>query len=393
MNPDEQAPFLQEAVKQWDIIDAQGQVFPKEIPRDAFPSEPDPEMVQWHEGVCRRLEHDFNKRNIHQDSPPNFGAYHHYHFSGKDPLPDEEDYFAQTPRRSDSRRHSHYEPDRSSTRRHHHRRLSAEYPTSSSRRHHPGFVPHPDGGRSSVPSPRDPSPTGFAERSRRTRGRDWPSGYARDAEDVPDDMEFSDSSMRREDPDIRARHRSRHHNLSPPTDSRARRHSHDAYIRKPARELSPSPKKRYESYDRRPPKPSKSTSGRRREAEARSRSRPAGPKFREFIFDPTHSPAPVPDPPQYAAPPPPPRGPPRHRYDAYLADEGRRGSYSGGSTGGSRPNSGGSGSERPRSYSSAGLYPRSNRRPSPLRTSAAKRYTPTRVAEDSGYIHSPRRAI
>jgi hypothetical protein len=249
-----------------------------------------------------------------------------------------------------------------------------------------------------VTSPRGPSPTGFAEHPRRTRGRDRPSGYARDTEDAPDDLEFSDSPMRREDPDIGARHRSRHHNLSPPTDSRARRHSHDAYIRKSAREFSPPPKKRYESYDRRPPKPSKSTSDRRREADAPPRSRPAGPKFREFSFDPTHSPAPDPDPPHYAAPPPPPpppppRGPPRHRYDAYLAEEGRRGSYSGGSTGGSRPNSGGSGSERPRSYSSAGLYPRSNRRPSPLRTSAAKRYTPTRVAEDSGYVHSPRRAI
>ncbi|KAJ5201428.1 uncharacterized protein N7498_006091 [Penicillium cinerascens] len=96
MDPDEHARFLQEAVKQWDIVDAQGQVFPKEIPRDAFPSEPDPEMMQWHEGVCRRLEYDFVKRNVHHVSPPNFGAYN-CHFKGKDPLPDEEDYFAQSP--------------------------------------------------------------------------------------------------------------------------------------------------------------------------------------------------------------------------------------------------------------------------------------------------------
>ncbi|KAJ5144598.1 hypothetical protein N7448_001990 [Penicillium atrosanguineum] len=257
MDPDEHSRFLQEAVKQWDIVDAQGQTFPKEIPRDAFPSEPDPEMMQWHEGVCRRLEYDFVKRNVQHNSPPNFGAYPHYHFSGKDPLPDEEDYFARAPGRSNSRRQSHFDSDRSSGRRHH-RRLSAEYPASNSRRHEPGFAPRPDGGRSGVTSPRGPSPTGFAERSRHSRGRDRPSGHARDAEDVPDDMDFSDNSMRHEDPNLRTRprpkHSSRHHNLSPPTDSRARRHSHDAYIRKPAREVSPTPKKRYESYDRRPPK-------------------------------------------------------------------------------------------------------------------------------------------
>ncbi|KAJ5681390.1 uncharacterized protein N7477_001330 [Penicillium maclennaniae] len=397
MDPDEHSRFLQEAVKQWDIVDAQGQIFPKEIPRDAFPSEPDPEMTQWHEGVCRRLEYDYVKRNVQHHSPPNFGAYPHYHFSGKDPLPDEEDYFARNPRRSNTRRQSHYDAERSSGRRHHHRRLSAEYPASSSRRHEPAYAPRPDGGRSGGTSPRELSPTGFAEHSRHSQGRDRPSGYTRDTEDVPDDLDFSDNSTRHEDNDLRprARHSSRHHNLSPPTDSRARRHSHDAYIRKPARELSPSSKRRYESYDRRSTKPSKMTSDRHREV--RSQSRPPGVQFRNYIFDPAQAPAPAtapaPDPPQYAVPPPPPRGPPRHRYDAYLAEDGRRGSYSGGSTGGSRPNSGGSGSEKPRSYSSAGLYPRTGRWTSPQRSSAAKRYIPTRVAEDPGYIPSPRRAI
>lgn len=399
MDPDEHARFLQEAVKQWDIVDAQGQVFPKEIPRDAFPSEPDPEMMQWHEGVCRRLEYDFVKRNVHRASPPNFGAYH-YHFSGKDPLPDEEDYFAQTPRRSNSRRQSHFDSDRSSRRRHH-RRLSAEYPTSSSRRHDPGVVPRADDGRSGVSSPRGPSPSGFAERPRRSRGRDRPSGYGRplsppEVDDAPDNIDISDNSLYPEDPDLRPKHKSRHHNLSPPPNSRARRHSHDAYERKPAQDHSSSPKKRYENHDRRPSKPSNPHSDKRREG--RSRSRPAGVKFRDFIFDgPTAAPAP--DPPQYtAAPspqPPPPRGPPRPRYhiDAYLADDNRRGSYSGASTGGNRPGNGGSGSERPRSYSSAGLYPRTSRWTSPVRSSAAKRYIPTSVAEDAGYIPSPRRPI
>jgi hypothetical protein len=247
-----------------------------------------------------------------------------------------------------------------------------------------------------VCSPRGPSPSGFAEHPRRSRGRDRPSGYGRplgpEMEDRPDDIDLSDHSLHPEETEPRSKHRSRHHNLSPPADSRARRHSHDAYIRKPARELSPSPKKRYETYERRPPKPGKPSSEKRREN--RSRSRPAGVKFRDFIFD-GPTPAPAPEAPQYTAPPPPPRAPPRHRYniDAYLADDGRRGSYSGGSTGGSRPGSGSSGSERPRSYSSAGLYPRTSRWTSPVRSSAAKRYIPTSVAEDPVYIPSLRRAI
>jgi len=388
MDPDEHAQFLQEAVKQWDIVDAHGELFPKELPRCSFPLKPDPEMLQWHDGVCRRLEIDFVRRNIHRPSPPNFGAWN-FDFSGKDSLSGEEDYFARTPRRSDSRRQSHFESDRPSRRRHHHRRLSEEFSTSSSHRYDPGFVPRADGGRSGVCSPRgpSPSPSGFAERPGCSRGRDRPASYARPlspgVEDEPD-IDTSDDSLRPNEPELRPKQRSRGHNLSPHSNSRARRHSHDAYIRKPARELSPSPRKRYDSYDRYPPKNNSSSSDQRREG--RSRSRPASVKLRDFFFD---RPAPA------AAPPPPPRASPRHRYniDAYLADDGRRGSYSGGSLGGSRPGSGGSGSERPRAYSSAGLYPRTSQWSNPLRSSAAKRYIPTSMAEDAGYIPSPRRPI
>lgn len=396
MDPDEHWRYLQNAVSQWDIVDAKGEIFPKEIPRDSFPSEPDPEMLQWHEGVSRRLEYDYVKRNAQRSSPPNFEPYH-YHFSGKDPLPDEEDY-VYSPHVSGSRRHTHYDSDRLGRRRHHHhRRLSAEYPPPSSRRHEPGFVPRPDGGRSGVASPRSSSPSAFAERSRRSRGRDRSTWYGHplspEMEDAPDVSNISDHSPRDKDHEPKSKRRPHHHNLSPPPHSRARRHSHDAYTRKPARDLSPvAPHHRNGNCEVRPSKSGKSRQKPRR-SDDRSRSRPPGVKFHDFIFD-GPVPAPAPDPPPYVnvnpPPPPPPRAVPRHRYNL-EPDDARRGSYSGGSTGGSRPGSGGSGSERPRSFSSAGFYPRSSRWTSPVRSSAAKRYIPTSVAEDAAYIPSPSR--
>ncbi|EQL30821.1 hypothetical protein BDBG_04726 [Blastomyces gilchristii SLH14081] len=59
--PHEHMLFLQRAVKKFDIINPSGGcVFPKVIPRDSFPSKPDPEMVQWHETVSQKLEDEYN---------------------------------------------------------------------------------------------------------------------------------------------------------------------------------------------------------------------------------------------------------------------------------------------------------------------------------------------
>ncbi|KAJ5580267.1 uncharacterized protein N7459_006252 [Penicillium hispanicum] len=394
MDPDEHSQYLQNAVRLWDIVDTKGEILPKEIPRDAFPSEPDPEMLEWHEGVCRRLEYDFVKRNVHhRSSPPNFGAYHS-RFSGRYPLMDEDDYVVHLPRRSRSRHHSHFESDRPSRRRHHQRRLSADYPSFGSRRPESAFYPRPDGGRSGVTSPRASSPTPWVDRPPRSRGRDRMTWYGHasspEVEDMPTTGDVSDHSLHDTEPEARPRHRSRHHNLSPPSHSRARRHSHDAYTRKPARDLSPAaPRRSHRGQDGRLPKTSRShpeTAPRLHRSDERSRSRPPGVKFSDSIFD-GPVPAPAPEPPQYTQAPPPSRVP-RYRYhlDPYTEQAIRRGSYSGGSTGCSRPTSGGSSSERPRSYSSAGLHPHTSRFSSPVRSSAAKRYIPTSVAQDAGYI-------
>ncbi|KAJ5632082.1 hypothetical protein N7490_008421 [Penicillium lividum] len=399
MEPDEHWQYLQNAVSMWDIVDAKGEVFPKEIPRNAFPSEPDPEMLQWHEGVSRRLEYDYMKRRTQRASPPDFAGYH-YRFSGKDPLPDEEEYFSPPPKQSTQRHHSYYEPDRSG-RRHHHRRLSAEYPAFTARRPEPAFVPRPDGGRSGVTSPRGPSPSPRMEHPHhRTRGHEqsaWHGhSFTSEMDEPPEPEHVSDDTIPEEEPEPepepQPRHRSRR-NLSPPR-SRTRRHSHEAYARKPARDLSPAAPRRSSRYDETPiPRTRKSNSAGTPKSyrhSDRSQSRSSGVKFKEFIFDvPPPAPAPAPDPAMYM----PQRPVPRHRYnlDPYAEDP-RRGSHSGGSTGGSRPGSGGSSSERPRSYSHAGFASRTSRWTSPSRGSA-KRYMPTSLAEDAQYISSRRNPL
>ncbi|KAJ5109452.1 hypothetical protein N7456_006127 [Penicillium angulare] len=408
MDPDEHWRYLQNAVELWDITDAKGEPFPKEIPRDAFPSEPDPEMLQWHEGVSRRLEYDYMKRRTQRASPPNFAGYH-YRFSGKDPLPDEEEYnSSHTPRRSGSRprNYSQFESERPSRRRHT-RRSSGEYPAYTSRRPDGAFFARPDGTRSGFSSPRGPSPSSRMDHHHRSRGREQPPWYARPEPEEPsrDAEDESDLNVHDDDPEpVRSRHRSRRHNLSPPSHSRTRRHSHDAYMRKPARDLSPYTPRRTDrdhGHDAHIPSTRKSNSDgtpRHHHSDDRSRSRSSGVKFKEFIFGgpssatPTHAP----DPPSIYThgPPksPPPRAAHRHRHhlDPYAAEDLRRGSYSGGSTGGSRPGSGGSSSERPRSFSNAGFSPAKSRWVSPSRGSSGKRYIPTSLAEDMGYMPSRR---
>nr|POE62950.1 hypothetical protein CFP56_03853 [Quercus suber] len=59
LGPDEHASFLREAVQRWDVKDPDtGNLFPKILPRDCFPSDPDKHMVAWYEGVSERLRRE-----------------------------------------------------------------------------------------------------------------------------------------------------------------------------------------------------------------------------------------------------------------------------------------------------------------------------------------------
>lgn len=56
LEPEEHVPFLQEAVKRFEITNpSDGGSFPKLLPKGALPSQPDMEMVEWHESVSDKL--------------------------------------------------------------------------------------------------------------------------------------------------------------------------------------------------------------------------------------------------------------------------------------------------------------------------------------------------
>ncbi|KAL8786334.1 MAG: hypothetical protein Q9213_002831 [Squamulea squamosa] len=70
LEPDEHASFLQNAVKRLEIINpADGIPFPDRLPREALPSRPDPEMIQWHGGVAENLRLDSHLSDV-RDLPP-----------------------------------------------------------------------------------------------------------------------------------------------------------------------------------------------------------------------------------------------------------------------------------------------------------------------------------
>ncbi|KAJ5876318.1 uncharacterized protein N7529_001902 [Penicillium soppii] len=250
MDPDEHSVYLQNAMSLWDLADSDGHPFPKTIPRDAFPAKPDKEMLEWHEGVSRRLEHDYVARHAKRASPTDFGTYH-YHFSGKDPLPEEDDQFSgrsrrkassrhgnaepgpssghrhsmkdplpeeyaefdRPPPRMASKRHSHAEPDRPSGNRHHRRHHSGDYPPVSGRR--------PLKTRSGYSTPRVSSPPAWGEHPPRSGGRDQSAAYGRpESPGAKEPGIFDASSEEEELPQPPERSNSHRHyekrNLSPP---------------------------------------------------------------------------------------------------------------------------------------------------------------------------------
>jgi len=78
LGPEEHADFIREAVAKWDIRDQDnGELFPKILPRQCFPLEPDKHMVAWYEGVSERLrkeaeeeERRHNEIEVQHDPPP-----------------------------------------------------------------------------------------------------------------------------------------------------------------------------------------------------------------------------------------------------------------------------------------------------------------------------------
>lgn len=271
LDPDEHSEYLQAAVRLWDVRNPRGGFFPKSIPRDAFPSEPDPEMVAWHEEVSQRLEYDYLKRNTPRSSPPNFGAYQ-YHYLPKH-TPPKEDKVSRS-RRGTIPQYRYVEPSDPPPRAKHRRGSSADHPRFS-RKSHSKLSPDPD---EKLPA-----------KSRRGRSSSFahPSGSPTVPGFYPDSSSEDSPSPEPEPPRT---HRRR--NLSVPRTSRARPHSHEAYARKPPRDVSPDYHKRYSHHDNHGVSSSKVYYS---ERPHRARSwvykedlphpRQSGIKFREYIFD------------------------------------------------------------------------------------------------------------
>ncbi len=59
LGPEEHVPFLQKALKRFDIVNpASGEHFPKDLSRACFPAVPDESMTRWHEGVWQMLKQE-----------------------------------------------------------------------------------------------------------------------------------------------------------------------------------------------------------------------------------------------------------------------------------------------------------------------------------------------
>ncbi|KAF1981930.1 hypothetical protein K402DRAFT_341399 [Aulographum hederae CBS 113979] len=68
LGPEEHVPFLQNAVKQFDLIDpADGKPFPKMLPKEAFPERPDQAMVEWYDSVSERLRREAETAHIQRE--------------------------------------------------------------------------------------------------------------------------------------------------------------------------------------------------------------------------------------------------------------------------------------------------------------------------------------
>ncbi|EOD48497.1 hypothetical protein GTA08_BOTSDO11874 [Neofusicoccum parvum] len=81
LGPDEHVPFLQGAVEQFDIVDpGTGKVFPKLLPKEAFPEKPDEDMLRWYESVSNRLrqecevEEEQQRKRSSRPGPPGDGG-------------------------------------------------------------------------------------------------------------------------------------------------------------------------------------------------------------------------------------------------------------------------------------------------------------------------------
>ncbi|KAL5334870.1 hypothetical protein BJX70DRAFT_402171 [Aspergillus crustosus] len=257
LDPDEHVAYLQNALERWNIFNpSNGTLFPKTIPREAFPAEPDPEMIQWHETVSQKFEFDYWKKNLLRSSPPTSNVYQNQFNTQKESPTTpkaEESSQNQQPRASGYR---YPTPADSQSSRRHQRRQSAEVPQSTLHKPQTSVPRRSAEFASGYASPRAPSPPTYANHAQpKGRGRERKT-YSRPVSPEPlhehssSDASSEDSGTATQEPSSPPPQYDDHgRNLSPPHAPNARRHSHEAYSRRPHRELSPDSQRRYAYRD------------------------------------------------------------------------------------------------------------------------------------------------
>ncbi|KZF22440.1 hypothetical protein L228DRAFT_268904 [Xylona heveae TC161] len=125
LGPEEHVPYLQEALQKFNIVNPDdGSLFPKILPKEAFPLYADEEMLRWHEGATQRLKSDalIEQAQNHARTPDANGPRPGSRDSARTDVAD--DYFSSP--------HSHHEPARprssrtASSRSHSSRRRAAD---------------------------------------------------------------------------------------------------------------------------------------------------------------------------------------------------------------------------------------------------------------------------
>ncbi|KAI1209276.1 uncharacterized protein F4807DRAFT_427818 [Annulohypoxylon truncatum] len=71
LEPQEHAPFIQFAVRNWALVNPDnGKPFPPDLPRDAFPTQCDPEIDAWHKDCAKKLREEVTPKDEHPPSRP-----------------------------------------------------------------------------------------------------------------------------------------------------------------------------------------------------------------------------------------------------------------------------------------------------------------------------------
>ena len=203
-------------------------------------------MVAWHEEISRRFELDYWKKNLLRSAPPNFKGYTHRFGKRENPVAKASSPPSPAPPPPPPPPPPAQAPSQAHPRQQRRKSVADVPPRSTTRRVQSAFFPAPlrrteetapaTGYASRAPSPPSPSSPWTRHPAAPMPPNDPPSDYA----------SSEDSSVpepRRPAPTVRQRSYNR--TLSPPRTSHARRHSHEAYFRKPHRDLSAdSPRRR-----------------------------------------------------------------------------------------------------------------------------------------------------